>query len=107
MVPARAARAPRGRAFLVYTGIHYDPVVLAPNGPTASEAADVHVLPLDNTDAVQMTKGVADELRRMKDYVNLERFELQCLVCGAGLRGQDDAVKHATETGHQNFGQMR
>ena len=100
-------RAPQGRAFLVYTGIHYDPVVLAPHGPTTSEADDVRVLPLDNMDALQMTKSVAQELRRMKDYVNLKKFELQCLVCGAGLRGQDDAVKHATETGHQNFGQMR
>ena len=33
----------------------------------------------------------------------MSSFALQCLVCGAGLKGNADAEAHAAATGHQNF----
>lgn len=46
---------------------------------------------------------LAREAQAARQFTDTGSFTLRCLVCQAGLVGQEDAVKHATETGHQNF----
>ena len=47
----------------------------------------------------------ADQQRQARNFTDTATFSLQCLVCGAGLRGNADAEQHAAATGHQNFAQ--
>eukprot|EP00937_MAST-01D_sp_MAST-1D-sp2_P003167 g3167.t1 len=104
---ASASVAPRGRVFLVYTGIHYDACALAPGGASADESADVRVLPRADIAALAMVQRIAAQLRAQRDFVNVHKFELQCMVCGAGIVGQADAARHAAETGHANYGEVQ
>jgi ubiquitin thioesterase OTU1 len=47
--------------------------------------------------------ALAREAQAARQFTDTSQFALRCLVCQKGLVGQEDAVKHATETGHQNF----
>ena len=47
--------------------------------------------------------SLAREAQAARQFTDTSQFALRCLVCQKGLVGQEDAVKHATETGHQNF----
>lgn len=88
------------RMYLLYDGVHYDAVV-------KKEANGVSTL-FRPDDAVSYANAIAlaAELQRKKQYVSLSGNDLQCKVCFAVLRGQQQAIEHATQTGHQNFGQL-
>jgi ubiquitin thioesterase OTU1 len=38
-----------------------------------------------------------------RQFTNTASFTLRCGVCQIGLKGEKEAVQHATSTGHQNF----
>jgi ubiquitin thioesterase OTU1 len=93
------------RVYLLYDGIHYD--ALASNrSESASEATDQTQFAPDDEEPLEQTKRLAADLKARKQYVNLAGCDLQCLVCNRGLRGQKEALEHAQQTGHQNFGQI-
>lgn len=83
------------RAFLLWDGIHYDPLV----------CGDVTTFDVDDVGALQAALDVAATARRNRQFTNLATFSVRCLVCGAGLTGQQDCVAHAQATGHTNFGE--
>lgn len=43
----------------------------------------------------------------MGQYTDTAHFDLRCLVCQQGVKGQKGALEHATATGHQNFAEFR
>ena len=43
---------------------------------------------------------LAHQARQFTDTAN---FTLRCGACQIGLRGEKEAVEHATRTGHTNF----
>ncbi|CAB1436651.1 unnamed protein product [Pleuronectes platessa] len=49
---------------------------------------------------------LADEARRKRQFTDVNRFALRCMVCQTGLVGQKEAREHAKETGHTNFGEI-
>ncbi|XP_075471313.1 ubiquitin thioesterase OTU1 isoform X1 [Ascaphus truei] len=90
------------RVLLIYDGIHYDPLQRQfpdQDSPpmtvfsTADDAALVHALEL------------AEDARRKRQFTDVNRFALRCMVCQKGLTGQSSARDHAKETGHTNFGE--
>lgn len=89
------AEARGRRAFLLWDGIHYDPLV----------CGDVTTFDVDDVGALQAALDLAATARRQRQFTNVNTFTVQCLVCGAGLRGQQDCVAHAQKTGHTNFGE--
>ena len=48
---------------------------------------------------------VAADAKAKRRFTDTLSFALRCLVCNAGLRGQQDAQDHAAATGHANFAQ--
>ena len=99
------------RIYLLYDGIHYDAVVnaLIEEGDTSFESNDKNDMTIfgsDDATTLDEVKQLASKLRNQKQFVDLAGFDLQCLVCRKGLKGQSDATAHAKETGHQNFGQI-
>lgn len=126
----RCDRYGEGRGYLhainlVYDGIHYDamslsmldeiPVDTTPgagqgkdgrvDGAGYAEDFDLTVFhPEDKFVRGQVEKVVA-LLKDKKQFVDTQNFSLRCLICQAGLVGEDDARQHAKDTGHQNFAQ--
>jgi ubiquitin thioesterase OTU1 len=87
------------RAFVMYSGIHYDAIVLA--GPTPSH--DVMVFDADNIEIEQKVQALAEEWKRSRRFTDLANFTLKCSVCLIGLKGQKDAQEHALKSGHSQF----
>jgi len=90
------------RIFLLYDGIHYDAMARA-SASDASEEDDQTIFSSSDSEAELGCKEIAQNLKRQKLFVNLSGCDLQCLVCGAGLKGQKEAQEHAKITAHQNF----
>ena len=95
----------RGRVcFLLFDGVHYDPVVLAPSPNAPESPADITLAAADDG-SVKCRRGPRASERAARNFTDTSSFALQCLVCGAGLKGNADAEAHAAQTGHQNFAQ--
>ena len=96
----------RGRVcFLLFDGVHYDPVVLAPSSDAPESPADITLVASDDVVALNAVEALAASERAARNFTDTSSFALQCLVCGAGLKGNADAEAHAAATGHQNFAQ--
>ena len=96
----------RGRVcFLLFDGVHYDPVVLAPSSDAPESPADITLAASDDVIALNAVEALAASERAARNFTDTSSFALQCLVCGAGLKGNADAEQHAAQTGHQNFAQ--
>ena len=96
----------RGRVcFLLFDGVHYDPVVLAPSSDAPESPADITLVASDDVVALNAVEALAASERAARNFTDTSSFALQCLVCGAGLKGNADAEQHAAQTGHQNFAQ--
>ncbi|KAH9071195.1 OTU-domain-containing protein [Lactarius deliciosus] len=102
------ARAEGSRALLVYSGIHYDAAVLAPQ-PDAPSDFCVSVVPSIGAEGERVLDALgalATKLRAKRAYTNTATFDLKCEVCGKGLKGEKEARAHASETGHVKFGEF-
>lgn len=90
------------RIFLLYDGVHYDPLVL--------EAADGTGAILEtrfsteDEGAMQQAREIASEAQSSGQFTNVAEFSLRCLVCRNPLKGQAEAMQHARSTGHDRFG---
>jgi len=96
------------RALLIYSGIHYDAAVLAPE-PNAPQDFCVSVVPSIGAEGEQVLdalRALATKLRSKRAYTNTATFDLKCEVCGKGLKGEKEARAHASETGHVKFGEF-
>ncbi|KAM3841171.1 ubiquitin thioesterase OTU1 isoform 1-T1 [Vipera latastei] len=91
------------RVLLIYDGIHYDPLERKiPNTDIPPQTI------FSATDDVVLAQALelADEARRKRQFTDVNRFTLRCMVCQKGLTGQMEAREHAKETGHTNFGEV-
>lgn len=90
------------RVFLVFDGIHYDPLYLEP-----LEGNNIQTMFLTSDEEVlQQAEDLAREARSSRQYTDLERFTLKCLICQEFLKGHIQAQQHAKTTGHMNFGEI-
>jgi ubiquitin thioesterase OTU1 len=88
------------RAFVIYSGIHYDAIVLT-NGIKDRE---ILVFGVDQCTQVEhQALQLAAEWKRSRKFTDLASFTLKCATCFKGLIGQKDAQKHALQTGHSQF----
>ncbi|CAE7229463.1 unnamed protein product [Rhizoctonia solani] len=93
------------KCILMYSGIHYDAVSLA---PTRDAPLDFHttVFPIGGSDSIsQAASKLASQLRASRKFTNTSTFDLKCQICGQGLKGEKEARAHASQTGHTSFGE--
>uniref|UniRef100_A0A0V0GB56 Ubiquitin thioesterase OTU n=1 Tax=Triatoma dimidiata TaxID=72491 RepID=A0A0V0GB56_TRIDM len=91
------------RMFLIYDGIHYDPLY------RESLQADGQIqtlFPKSNEKVLFEAEELAKEAKSSKQFTDVNRFSLRCLVCRKELTGQSEAQEHAVNTGHTNFGEI-
>lgn len=91
------------RVLLIYDGIHYDPLERKiPN----SDIPPQTIFSASDDIVLAQALELADEARRKRQFTDVNRFTLRCMVCQKGLTGQVEAREHAKETGHTNFGEV-
>ncbi|XP_063811256.1 ubiquitin thioesterase OTU1 [Pseudophryne corroboree] len=91
------------RVLLIYDGIHYDP--LQRQFPD-SDMPPMTIFSTSDDDALVQALELADDARKKRQFTDVNRFALRCMVCQEGLTGQSAARDHAKETGHTNFGEV-
>lgn len=91
------------RVLLIYDGIHYDPL----QKEMGDSEAPPHTI-FSTSDDVILAQALelADDARRKRQFTDVNRFALRCMVCQTGLVGQKEAREHARVTGHTNFGEV-
>ena len=96
--------SPLERLYLLYSGIHYDAIVLNLGNPELP-SPEYDITRFDPHDKLMeaQARSLADEARRNHGYTDLARFTLCCSICKEALVGQRDAAKHASLTGHSEF----
>ncbi|XP_060562412.1 ubiquitin thioesterase OTU1-like [Ruditapes philippinarum] len=90
------------RVLVIYDGIHYDPLIMEPLIPgeeikTMFSTKDASVL--------SQAMEIANEAKASRQYTDVAKFTLRCLVCQKSLVGQKEAQEHAKSSGHINFGE--
>nr|CAD7458842.1 unnamed protein product [Timema tahoe] len=50
---------------------------------------------------------IAKEAKSSRQFTDVDKFTLRCMVCSVFLTGQIQAQQHAKESGHMNFGEIK
>lgn len=102
------------RSFLLYDGIHYDPLVAYPQGlprvpdaPLLAPNEMMTVFAADDAAAAAAAAAVGQEVHHQQGYVRAAGMEARCLACGELLKDNDDLRRHAKATGHQEFAHIQ
>lgn len=102
------------RCILVYSGIHYDRIACSPSEPPYTHSD----LPpeLDRTnwstsddEILEKTRELIRKLHEMHYFTDTVEFLLRCTVPGCDWlgNGQKEANKHAQQTGHMGFDEIK
>lgn len=90
------------RIFLMFDGIHYDPLYLEPfNGGSIQT-----LFRISEESLLKQAEQLAMEAKTSRQYTDVNKFTLKCLVCNVLFTGQIQARTHAQETGHNKFGEV-
>ena len=90
------------RVLVIYDGIHYDPLILEPLIPGGDVTT---IFSTQNAAILAQAMELANEAKASRQFTDVAKFSLRCLVCQKALTGQVAAQDHAKATGHINFGE--
>ncbi|CAD7004829.1 ubiquitin thioesterase OTU1 [Ceratitis capitata] len=90
------------RVFLLFDGIHYDPLYME----TAGGGAPATIFPIEELGVYHQAEQLANEAKSSRQFTNVDKFSLRCLQCDVMLIGQVQAQEHAQSTGHTRFGEI-
>ena len=91
------------RIFVIYDGIHYDPLIMEPLEPSQLIQT---VFPTSDAAVLGQAMEIASEAKASRQNTDVANFSIRCLVCQKLLSGQTEAQAHAKATGHINFGEV-
>ena len=94
------------RIYMLYNGIHYDPIVMTPD-LKLDNSCDIKMF--NNNDNEVKTKFIdlAKTFQKQNDFVDLSNIPtLKCSDCEKVFSNQNKAAEHAQNVGHWNFEQI-
>lgn len=93
--------AAKKRIFLLYDGVHYDPV----SRNICEEITENDITKFEKNDQAALDGCIvlANNLRNLHQFTDVSNFDIQCLVCLEGLKGEKGVAEHSKKTGHFNF----
>lgn len=90
------------RVFLIFDGIHYDPLYLEPLDGGSIQT----IFPTEDERMLLEAAQLAREAKSSRQFTDVQKFTLMCIDCKIKLNGQAAAQQHAKDTGHKNFGEI-
>jgi ubiquitin thioesterase OTU1 len=98
------------RCIVVYSGIHYDVLALSPSDPPYTHAdpfahGDTKIFDAIDPVVLEKAKELCQVLQSKHYYTDTSGFSVRCNTCGGTFTGERGATKHASETGHYDFGE--
>ena len=121
------------RVFLIFDGIHYDPLYLEPLDVSKifyiflkydiksniifffllhffysySQGSSIQtIFPTEDEKILFEAAELAKEVKSSRQFTDIQKFMLICNDCKIRLNGHMEARQHAKETGHMNFGEV-
>lgn len=64
------------------------------------------IFPVEDDRILREAEQLAHEAKSSRQFTDVNKFTLKCLVCSQFLTGQTEAQQHAKTTGHMNFGEV-
>lgn len=92
--------------YLCYSGVHYDSIV-ENSRITMDKQNDVVQWPIGTVEVASACKRLAVSLQSNNYATNTTKFRVRCLECHKVLVGETGAQKHAEETNHVRFGEVK
>lgn len=91
------------RVFLIYDGVHYDPIVLENFDGTSVLRTKFDI---KDEDYFAQALEIGTEAKSSRQYTNLNSGTMKCLVCNIHVHGEVGLRQHLMETGHTNFSEV-
>lgn len=100
------------RCVVVYSGIHYDTVVLNRSSPPYRSAngppeEDLKLFDSSDDGVLEGARRLCAVLRSRGYYTNTQTFDVMCNQCGSKMKGEKEATEHAMRTGHYDMGEVQ
>lgn len=64
------------------------------------------MFPTADDKILREAETLALEAQTSRQFTDVDKFTLKCLDCNVYLIGQREALGHAKESGHSNFGEV-
>jgi ubiquitin thioesterase OTU1 len=94
------------RIFILYNGIHYDPLVMNFD-ETADPEYDQTIFNTADEYILDIFKKYAKKFTKKGDFVDMSKFvSLECIDCKEKFINEESATNHASKTNHWNFNQI-
>ncbi|KAJ5162436.1 hypothetical protein N7492_007828 [Penicillium capsulatum] len=97
------------RCVVIYSGIHYDVLALSPSAPPHTRAnafaEDTKIFDAADPVVLEKAKELCKVLQSKHYYTDTSGFLVRCNTCGLSFTGEKEVTKHASETGHYDFGE--
>lgn len=94
------------RVLLLYSGLHYDAVTVAPFEEAPPDFQETRFSTNDQVIESAFRHLVANH-HAAGQWTNTSNFTLRCTACHEGLIGEKEARLHALATGHTGFSEFR
>jgi len=94
------------RIYLIYDGIHYDPLVCSSaSNPQSNKEWDIAIFKPDDLITEASAKAYAEKEYKSGKFVDEYNYSIKCEQCGKVFVGNKNAVAHSNSTGHSRFTQ--
>jgi len=94
------------RVIVVFSGIHYDALALSPAGSLVYDTMrDVVVFDKGDAEILTAAQELCNKLKQKHYFTDTKNFAIKCNICRKVMKGQREAVAHATASGHHDFGE--
>lgn len=64
------------------------------------------IFPVENEEILSEAEQLAREAKSSRQFTDVNKFTLKCMICNILMNGQVQAQQHAQSTGHTNFGEV-
>ncbi|CAG8470944.1 10609_t:CDS:2 [Cetraspora pellucida] len=86
----------------LFRAIDYDSVALTPI-IGADQEYDQTVFNTSDEYILNAVIKIAEKMKQLRKYTYTADFTIRCGQCQKGLKGEQEAIQHARETGHTSF----
>jgi ubiquitin thioesterase OTU1 len=92
------------RIYVLYNGIHYDPLVMSIFGNENNFESDITIFEPDDYDKLIKFQNLAEELRKQGKFVDLNNINsYRCCECKEEFQEQKDVMIHGQNNNHWDF----
>lgn len=93
---------------IAYSGIHYDAIALSKTEFDSGRPEDDQTIfegDMKGMEVLEALQELGKKLKNKHYYTDTAKFSIRCNTCSTLLTGEKEATKHASATGHTDFGE--